>query len=327
MRNTIPPIAYTQTLETSLAGNMGVSVEASNGSVPGDAQYNVALSNNTLVLPPMDPYGPASRWIDVYSRGTGAFRFNVTPAASWVKATPSSGTVSPMENNTDQRVLISVDWPNAPNGSNIVFINVTSSEDYGNFGQPQVNLPVNKTSVPASFHGFVESDGTVSIEAEHTSGNTSANGTSYAIIPSYGRTLSGVTLLPVTAPSQSPPNSPRLTYDIYFFSNMTANITVYVGPSLNTIPERPLKYAISIDDGMRHIVQPVPSTAAGTLPNAWNAAVSNNVWTNTTSIPVTPGPHTLNLWALEPALVFQKIVVNTGGVRPSYLGPPESMRV
>ncbi|EAW11879.1 glycoside hydrolase family 115 protein [Aspergillus clavatus NRRL 1] len=327
MRNVLPPLAYTQILEESLAGSMGVSVEGSNASIPGDDQWH-SLSSNTLALPPLDPYGPSSRWIEVYSRGTQDFTFTVSPHDSWVKATPSTGKVSASGNNTDVRVQLSVDWSKVPAGSHMASINVTiASEDYGNTGMPTVQLPVNNTSVPADFHGFVESDATVSIEAEHATRNTTTDDASYAVIPGYGRTLSGVTLLPVTVETQQPPSSPRLEYDMYLFSNVSnIKATVYLGPSLNTDHSRPLKYAIAFNDDEPQVVQFVPTTPMGTLPSAWNGVVSDAVWTNTTKHVVKAGgnKNTLKLWAIEPGVVFQKVVVDLGGVRPSYLGPPES---
>ena len=328
MRNILPALNYVQTLETALDGSLGVTAEGGNGSAPGDSVYNIANSNSTQIPPPLDPYGPQSRYIDVYSLGTASVSFKVSPGASWVKASPSSGTLSASGNGTDTRVYFSVDWSAAPSGSSQVPINVTSSSDYGNFNMPTVLLNVKNTAAPSGFSGFVESDGHISMEAEHATANTSAGNVSYGVIPGYGRTLSGVTLFPVTADSQTPPSSPKLSYDFYAFSNASnANVTVYVGPSLNTVPSRPLKYALAIDNGTPQIVQPCPTYTLGSLPTAWNAAVANGVWINSTNVTVTPGKHTLNLWAMEPALVFQKIVIDMGGVRPSYLGPPESTRL
>jgi hypothetical protein len=35
------------------------------------------------------------------------------------------------------------------------------------------------------------------------------------------------------------------------------------------------------------------------------------------------GYHTLKFWPLDNGIVLQKIVIDWGGVRKSYLGPPE----
>jgi len=37
-----------------------------------------------------------------------------------------------------------------------------------------------------------------------------------------------------------------------------------------------------------------------------------------------PGYHTLKVWMIDPGVVVEKILVNMGGLKPSYLGAPES---
>ena len=336
MRNELPLIGWVQELETSLAGNIGVGVEASNATVSGDDEYH-ANSGDTLVLPPMDPYGPKTRYIDMFARGTAGCGWTLSPWTDYVIVTPSSGYAGG-SNGTDTRVYVSVDWTKAPAAPNstTVNINVTSScANWGNYPPPMVQVPIMSTTIPLGFTGFVESDKHIAIEAEHTSSNTVVNGVSYQTLPSYGRTLSGVTMMPVLAPSQPAGTGPVLEYDVYTFTNTTvANVTLYLSPSFNQNgAARPLKYGIAFDDETPQVIQFVGNYTGTNMPAGWGGAVSDGIWglssgnqtTTTHNLQVT-GQHTLKIWAVEPGVVFQKVVIDLGGVRPSYLGPPESFR-
>ena len=72
------------------------------------------------------------------------------------------------------------------------------------------------------------------------------------------------------------------------------------------------------------IAQIVDIHADTSLP-AWEKTVADGVTVQVTKHAIAEaGRHTLKLWSIDPELVLQKIVVDTGGLRPSYLGPPES---
>ena len=97
-------------------------------------------------------------------------------------------------------------------------------------------------------------------------------------------------------------------------------------PVLNFMPDRGIQYAVSFDDEPPQIVTLVPPDYNAQNGNRdWENAVQNNCRVARTTLTIDkPGYHTLKFWMIDPGVVLQKIVVNTGGVKPSYLGPPES---
>ena len=200
-------------------------------------------------------------------------------------------------------------------------------------------LPINNTKVPSSFtNGYVKTDGHISMEMEHWSSISNISpDVAYTIIPGLSRTLSGVTLFPVTASSLLTTTAPALEYNLYTFSDLSngivypanlINITLVLTTSLKTIPDRPLQYAVQFDDQAVQAVQYIIDQPAGDTPLGWEDAVSNNAWMSTPNwTSHEPGEHKLKVWALEPAMVMNSAWINLGGIRESYLGPPESVRV
>ncbi|KAH8587447.1 hypothetical protein B0O99DRAFT_526729 [Bisporella sp. PMI_857] len=313
--NTMPSVSYVSSSTVPTAGIMGVSIQGSDTSVPGDP---------ALTIIPVNPYMPSSdyRYIDIFTRNNGSFAYSVTSNVSYVTVSPSSGTIS-SSGISDVRANISVNWALAPAGLTYARISVSGTGINGT----TLTLPVNKTSVPSTFKGFVESNGVIAFEAEHYQSVTPGLSASYMMIPGYGRTVSGVTLSPVTCPSQTTSSGPKLSYNFHVFTAQTAKISIYFGSSLNVDPTRPLQYALSLDGGVVSTVQPVPSTNLGTVPSGWTDAVNRAGWTSNIYRTMSAGSHTLDIWILEPGLVIQRLVIDIGGVQASYLGPPESLKV
>jgi len=134
--------------------------------------------------------------------------------------------------------------------------------------------------------------------------------------------------MPLTAKSQKPEaDSPRLEYNMHLFNSGTVKVSVFVSPTQNFHNTQGLRYAVSFDDEQPQIVNihekdTVPDWK---YPPTWNQAVSENIKVTVSEHTLEkPGEHVLKFWMVDPGIVLQKIVVDLGGVKPSYLGPPES---
>jgi hypothetical protein len=223
-------------------------------------------------------------------------------------------------------VQVSIDWQKAPTGKNSAVITITGSDEK----QVIVHAPISNpgSPKPEQVKGFVESNGYVSMEAEHYTNAVNKAPVRWLRIPHLSRTLSAMTLLPVTAKSQSPEgDSPRLEYNMHLFNSGKVEVKVYLSPTQNFLNTQGLRYAISFDDQAPQIVNihAMDTVPDWKYPPSWNQAVMENIKLTTSEhILKEPGEHVLKFWMVDPGIVLQKIVVNTGGVKPSYLGPPES---
>jgi hypothetical protein len=187
-------------------------------------------------------------------------------------------------------------------------------------------LPTSSTP-PEGWLGFVESGGYVSMEAEHFTHKTDTASARWEVLPDHGRTLSAMTVFPVTAEGVTPPrNSPCLEYQMWLTRTGAIDVTMILSPSLNFAPERGVRIGLSLDDEAPRIITVVPKGyIAGDGNRDWEKVVKDSVRKVQTKHAVAlPGSHTLRVWMVDPALVLQKIVVDCGGLKPSFLGPPES---
>lgn len=182
-------------------------------------------------------------------------------------------------------------------------------------------------AIPAGWTGFIEQYGYVSIEAEHFARNIGTPVARWEVLPDHGRTLSAMTVFPVTAQSVTPPaGSPSLEYEMWLTSTGAVEVTTILSPCLNFDPHRGVRLAVSFDNEIPRIVDVVPKGyTAGDGNRDWEESVKDSVRKVKTkhTIP-NRGAHTFKIWMVDPAVVVQKIVVDCGGLKPSYLGPPES---
>jgi len=92
-------------------------------------------------------------------------------------------------------------------------------------------------------------------------------------------------------------------------------------------PSDGLKYAVSLDGAEPQVVNVTTALNGIPMNRSFERNTSDNVnRTSTEHFVQAPGAHVLKFWAIDPTVVLQKLVVDTGGLEPSYLGPPESFR-
>ncbi len=300
-KSTMPEAAR---IELSDGADMGVMVEGSDN-----------LSDKENILPKFDVYNQQTFHIEIFNRGKKSFNYTIDTEVPWLKLNPKQGKIE-----KEVRVSVSIDWEKAPSGEKEALITITGPNE----NKVTVFAVINNPETPKrdKIKGFVESNGYVSIKAENYTKTIESGTVKWQVIPDLGKTSSAITTFPVTAKNQTPgKNSPHLEYQTYLFNSGEIKVKVYLSPSLNFHNTKGLRYAVSFDDEKPQII----NIHEDTTPQAWEKWVSDNIIVKVSNHKIAgSGEHVLKLWFVDSGVVLQKIVIETGDDKPSYLGPPQS---
>ncbi|HEX8316145.1 MAG TPA: glycosyl hydrolase 115 family protein, partial [Flavisolibacter sp.] len=183
-----------------------------------------------------------------------------------------------------------------------------------------------KDQIPTDAKGntFYEEQSIVSIEAGHWTNSINTKNVQWKVIPDIGRTGSGIATFPVTASTKLTASSPHVAYEFYSYSSGKATINLYFSPTLNIHNNEGLQFAVSIDDEPPAIITLNKEDKDN---KTWESWVAANIIIKKSEHRISkPGKHTVKYWAVSPAVILQKLVIDFGGMKPSYLGPPETLR-
>jgi hypothetical protein len=302
-----------QRIEIPSAAALGVSVDGAEDAGswwPGGATTGATL-------PVFSPYQTRpQQYVEIFNRGRTPFEYRITPSAPWLRVDRPRGRVE-----KQVRVEVRVDWRRVPPGGAEANLTITGA------GATVTVACTAENPSRRSLRGFVEAGGYVAIDAEHYDRAVGQ----WRRLDDIGRTTSGMTPWPVTAPRRTPgrPDSPRLEYEVTFVSR-PGEVTVWaeLSPRNPSLPTGNLRYAVSFDEAVPQTVDINAGADDGLLNMRWARNTSDNVNRTATRHKLTrPGVHRLKFWTVDPTVILQRLLIDTGGLPETYLGPLESMRL
>ena len=173
---------------------------------------------------------------------------------------------------------------------------------------------------------FTPSNGYLAMEAEHYYSATAPEGSQWTVYPYYGRTRSAVALTPYT----SAVDNASLTYQFTLpGDSKSVKVHVITKSTLDFLDVGGFEYTVSLDGGEAQTVN-FNKTLVDRQPYMYSEyypAVASRVVEKVVELPVgtqADGMHTLTLQPKHPGIVFEKIVIDTGGYQPQFLFGQES---
>lgn len=173
---------------------------------------------------------------------------------------------------------------------------------------------------------FYEKDGYIAINAANYTRKKDLGNSQWKIISGIARQGDAVALFPdLSKPAMTDiMRAPYVEYEVYTSGKGDIEVLVLLSPTLNFQNTKTgLQYSVTVNNDKAQTIFINPEAVDS---RAWSQWVTNNVNTKTTRHRLAAsGKQVIRIYTQDPGVVIQKIIINLGGLQPSYLGPEETL--
>jgi len=290
--------------------------------LPGEAEMGIDYEGNNVgdparaihSLPVFNALFPAEYHFEVFNKGTVPFHWTATPDKDWIKLDQSAGDCLFQE-----KITVSIDWEQVPAGSHLGNIRISGAAISYTLSV-QVFNPSHID--PESLIGlFLEKNGSIGIPAENYHKKHNRGEYHWSILDNIGQTGKAVTIFPDTLERIDhewglEEKAPSLEFEFYSFSSGWCDILSYTLPTHAMNQFRGCLYGISVDDQPPRIID----FSTRERSEQWKQNVQRNAAIGQSKHFIsTPGKHTLKVWLIDTDVVFDKFIIDFGGLKRSYL--------
>ncbi|MDR2674586.1 MAG: glycosyl hydrolase 115 family protein [Opitutaceae bacterium] len=299
------------------AGGFGIAAEGEDVTLGARAFH---------ALPCFNPWLNRVYHFEIYNKTAAPPRWNLSVSTPWIVVNKTNAA------GPDGRVAVSVDWTKVPAGENILGEITVAA---GGVSKKVLVSAFNPAApARAELDGlYIEDNGCVSIPAAGFHRKTENQRIKMKIVRDLGYEGDSVQIGSPTAIRHNPANlkNPCLEYDFYTFHHGAVDVYTYALPTFplsdaddyagHESTNVQTKYGVCVDDG----AVLTPTTSSFEYANDWYVNVLRNCAIQKSTLNIDkPGRHTLKIICGDPGTVLQKIVIDLGGQKRSYQGPPST---
>jgi hypothetical protein len=250
------------------------------------------------------------------------------PSASWIKVSSIGGELRPLQNQTTHRFWISVDWTKAPSAKQLQgFVEIIAGGK-----KETIRVMAQRPSITrfSAYKGVVEENGLVSIFAGHFTANDKKANSRWQVVEGLGHSGNALQAfvkkgLPVNSNDTVflSQNAAQVQYTFFSLTGAAPTLSVFTLPTHPLNKEVSMRYAVRVDDGP---LQMVDFRTVG-RSEEWKQNVLRNAAVKVLQLPcLQPGEHTLNVYAVDPGVVLDRLLLQFGGAPTTYGLVPETTK-